>query len=176
MSILSVKGVLVGVLATLTMDVLTSIFYKLQLIAPLHPRLVGRWFASIARGRLLVSDIGRLQPVNREVAIAVPVHYVIGITLALLYLLVSSTLGLSPRNPSVALGFALCTNIFPWFMMFPAMGYGWFDSRGPTGTRLFLASLVTYSTQAGLTRPLCWRLVSAFDHFPPSRNGPCTLN
>ena len=144
MSIINMKGVLVGVLATITMDALTSISYKLQLIAPLHPRLVGRWFASIARGQLLVNDIGQLLPVNREVAIAVPMHYVIGITLALLYLLVSSTLGLSPRSPSVALGFALCTNVFPWFMMFPAMGYGWFGSRGPTGTRLFLASFVTH--------------------------------
>ena len=144
MSIINMKGVLVGVLATITMDALTSISYKLQLIAPLHPRLVGRWFASIARGQLLVNDIGQLLPVNREVAIAVPMHYVIGITLALLYLLVSSTLGLSPRSPSVALGFALCTNVFPWFMMFPAMVYGWFGSRGPTGTRLFLASLVTH--------------------------------
>lgn|SRR5215467_3849120 len=139
----SMNGVLVGVLATITMYVLTSILYKLQLIDPLHPRLVGRWFASTARGQLLVNDIGQLPPVNREDAIAVPMHYVIGITLALLYLLVSSTLGLSPRSPSVALGFALCTNVFPWFMMFPAMGYGWFGSHGPTGTRLFLASLVT---------------------------------
>jgi len=143
MSILNRKGVLVGVLATITMDVLTSTLYKLQLIAPLHPRLAGRWFASIARGQLLVNDIGQLPPV-REVAIAVPMHYVIGITLALLYLLVSATLGLSPRSPSVALGFARCTTVFPWFMMFPAMGYGWFGSHGPTGTRLFLASLVTH--------------------------------
>jgi len=74
MSILNMKGVLVGVLATITMDVLTSILYKLQLIAPLHPRLVGRWFTSIARGQLLVNDIGQLPPVNREVAIAVPMH------------------------------------------------------------------------------------------------------
>ena len=72
MSILNMKGVLVGVLATITMDALTSILYKLQLIAPLHPRLLGRWFASIARGQLLVNDIGQVPSVNREVAIAVP--------------------------------------------------------------------------------------------------------
>ena len=144
MSILNMKGVLVGVLATITMDALTTIASRLKLIAPLHPRLVGRWFVSIARGQLIVNDIGQLPAVHREVAIAVPLHYVIGITLALVYLLVSSTLGLSPRSPLAALGFALCTNVFPWFMMFPAMGYGWFGSRGPTGTRLFLASLVTH--------------------------------
>lgn len=144
MSTLNIKGILVGVLATITMDVLTSLSYKLQLVAPLHPRLVGRWFASIAKGQLLVNDIGQLPPVSREVAIAVPTHYVIGIMLGLLYLLVSSSLRLNQRSLSVALGFALCTNVFPWFMMFPAMGYGWFGSRGPTGTRLFLASLVAH--------------------------------
>jgi hypothetical protein len=93
---------------------------------------------------LLVNDIGLLPPVDREVAIAVPMHYVIGVTLALQYLFVSSALGLSPRRPTVALCFALCTNVFPWFLMFPAMGYGWFGARGPAGTRLFFASLVTH--------------------------------
>jgi hypothetical protein len=67
------------------MDLLTGISYKLRLIAPLPPRLIGRWFASVARGQLFVNDIGQLQPVTREIAIAVPMHYVIGITLALGY-------------------------------------------------------------------------------------------
>lgn len=90
MSILNMKGVLVGVLATITMDVLTGIFYKLRLVAPLPPRFIGRWFASIARGQLFVNDVRQLPPVTHEMAIAVPMHYVIGITLALVYLFVSS--------------------------------------------------------------------------------------
>ena len=36
MSVINMKGILVGVLATITMDMSTSILYKLQLIAPLH--------------------------------------------------------------------------------------------------------------------------------------------
>jgi len=51
--------------------------------------------------------------------------------------------GLSPRNLITALSFALCTNLLPWLLMFPAMGYGWFGTHGPPGTRLFLSSLVT---------------------------------
>ena len=81
---------------------------------------------------------------NHEMAIAVPVHYTIGITLALVYLLVTSALGLSPRNLIAALGFCLCTNVLPWLLMFPSMGFGWFGTHGPPGTRLFFSSLVTH--------------------------------
>lgn len=144
MSMLSVQGVFIGVLATIIMDLLSTIVYKLRLIAPLPRRLIGRWFASVPKGQMFVRDIGKLAPVNHEVMIALSVHYVIGIILALMYLVVSSILGLSPRSLLLALGFALCTNVFPWFLMFPAMGYGWFGSHGPVGTRLFLSSLVSH--------------------------------
>jgi len=126
------------------MDVMSVSAIKLRLIAPLPPHLIGRWFASVARGQAFHSDIGRVSPINHEVAVAVPVHYVIGITLALIYLVLCSALGLSPRSPVMAIGFALCTNALPWLLMFPAMGYGWFGAHGPTGTRLFASSFLTH--------------------------------
>jgi hypothetical protein len=144
MSIFNLRSVLIGILATLAMDILSVGAIKLHWIAPLPPRLIGRWFGSVGRGRLLHSDIGQVLPINHEIAIAVPMHYAVGITLALVYLLGCSALGMPPRDPVAALGFALCTNLLPWLLMFPAMGYGWSGSRGPTGTRLFLSSLVTH--------------------------------
>jgi hypothetical protein len=126
------------------MDLLSITALKLGWIAFLPPRLTGRWFASVARGRFLHNDIGQTPPINHEVAVAVPMHYAIGIALALLYVLASSALGYSPRNPLAALGFALCSTLLPWLLMFPAMGYGWFGTHGPPGTRLFVSSLVTH--------------------------------
>jgi hypothetical protein len=76
-------------------------------------------------------------------AIAVPVHYAIGMTLGVAYLLLSSALGLTPRNPLTALSFGLTTNVLPWLVMFPAMGYGWFGADGPPGTG-FLSSLANH--------------------------------
>jgi hypothetical protein len=126
------------------MDVLSAGAYRLQVIAPLSPRLVGRWFASVALARPFHHDIGLTSPFSHEIAIAAPAHYAIGVTLALLYLLATSMLGLTPRNPVAALGFGLCSNVLPWLLMFPAMGYGWFGAHGPAGTRLFLSSLITH--------------------------------
>jgi len=144
MSVLNLRNIFIGILATITMDILSASAYKLRLIAPLSPHLIGRWFAFVARGQPFHSDIGQVSPINHEVAIAAPVHYAIGVTLALVYLLACSALKMTPRNPITALGFALCTNLLPWLLMFPAMGYGWFGAHGPAGTRLFLSSLLTH--------------------------------
>ena len=144
MSVFNFRSVPIGVVATLTMDILTVAAIKLRLIAPLPPQLIGRWFASAARGQVLHSDIGRAPAINHELAVAVPAHYAIGVTLARLYLFASSVFGLNPRSLMTALAFALCTNLLPWLLMFPAMGYGWFGVRGPAETRLFLSSLVTH--------------------------------
>jgi len=144
MSIFNLRNVLLGIIATVTMDVLSVAAIKLRLIAPLPPHLIGRWFASVARGQVLHGDIAQVSPIQHEMAVAVPVHYAIGVTLALTYLLACSTLGLSPRSPVTALVFALCTNLLSWLLMFPAMGYGWFGAHGPTGTRLFASSFLTH--------------------------------
>ena len=75
-----------------------------DLIAPLSPHAIGRWFASLARGLVFHSDVGQVSPINHEVAIAALVHYTIGVTLALVYLLACSALGLSAGNPLSAFG------------------------------------------------------------------------
>jgi hypothetical protein len=43
------------------------------------------------------------------------------------------------------MAFGLCTNVLPWLLMFPAMGYGFFGSHGPAGTKLFISSLVNHA-------------------------------
>ena len=72
MFIFGLRNIRLGILATLTMDILTAASVKLRLLAPLPPRLTGRWFASVARGHLLHADIAQVAPVDREMAIAVP--------------------------------------------------------------------------------------------------------
>ncbi len=123
MPILNGRSVWVGILATIAMDVLSVAALKLELIAFLPPRLSGRWFASMARGQFLHSDIAQVPPINHEMAIAIPMHYAVGVALALVYLLMIPALGHSPRNPVAALAFAVSKNLLPCFLMFPAMGY-----------------------------------------------------
>lgn len=139
------RSVAAGVIATLSMDVLSVVALRLHLSAPLPPNLIGRWFAFIARGRLYHADIAHTPPVPHEIAIALPFHYAIGIVLTGVYIWALSYAGRSPRNLALALAFGLCTNVLPWLLMFPAMGYGFFGSHGPEGTRLFISSLINHA-------------------------------
>jgi len=135
---------LAGVIATASMDVLSAIAIRFRLIAPLSPNLIGRWFASVARAHPLHDDIARAASGSHEVAIALSGHYAIGIFLTAVFALLANRLGWQARSPSAALAFGVCTNVFPWLLMFPAMGYGFFGAHGPQGTRLFVSSLVSH--------------------------------
>lgn len=138
------RNVITGIVATLTMDVLSGIFLKLGLSAPLPPNVVGRWFFSVAHGHPLHSDIARTAAVDHELVIALTGHYAIGITLTILYLAMSAASGSVPRRLVPAMLFGLSTSIFAWLLMFPAMGYGFFGADGPDGTRLFTSSLLNH--------------------------------
>ena len=139
------RSMAAGVIATFSLDVLSMMAARLQLSAPLPPHLIGRWLAFIARGQLCHADIAHAPGVSHEMAIALPVHYAIGIVLTGVYILSMSYAGRAPRNLGLALAFGLCTNVLPWLLMFPAMGYGFFGSHGPEGTRLFLSSLLNHA-------------------------------
>jgi len=135
---------LAGAIATASMDVLSMIAIRLRLIAPLSPNLIGRWFASVARAHPLHEDIARAAPISHELAIAVPGHYAIGMFLTALFVVLANRAGWPTRSLSPALAFGVCTNVFPWLLMFPAMGYGFFGAHGPEGTRLFVSSLASH--------------------------------
>jgi len=136
---------LVCVIPTLSMDLLSALAYRLRITAPLSPSLIGRWFALIARVRPFHADIARADAVNHELAIALPIHYAIGAALAAIFVWLTSQPGWPSRSLAFAIAFGLCTNVLPWPLMFPAMGYGFFGFHGPAGTRLFLSSLMSHA-------------------------------
>ena len=135
---------LIGVLSTLSMDLLTGVAVRLRLVAPLPTNLVGRWFASLARVQPFHTDIARAARVNYELLIALLGHYAIGTMLATLFVWATGAVGWT-RSLGVALAFGVGTSVLPWLLMFPAMGYGFFGLHGPDGTRLFVSSLVSHA-------------------------------
>ena len=45
----------------------------------------------------------------------------------------------------MAFGYGLATCVFPWFLVFPALGFGAFGRKGPKELRLFTASVLNHS-------------------------------
>ncbi|MFC1610431.1 DUF2938 family protein [Myxococcota bacterium] len=137
-------GVCVGVAATLTMDVLGSASRRVGLAAGAKGQWVGRWYLGILRGQFTHSDIAAAPEQAGEKKAALVGHYLIGIALAVFYVVGAGWMGVSPGVFLVALGYGLATCVFPWFLVFPALGFGLFGLRGPPELRLFTSSLVNH--------------------------------
>jgi hypothetical protein len=137
-------GVCVGVVGTVTMDVLASASRRVGLTAGAKGQWVGRWYLGIARGQFVHSNIAAAPEQTGEKRAALVGHYVIGITLAVLYVVGAGWVGVSPGSFLVALGYGLATCVFPWFLMFPALGFGLFGRKGPSELNLFTSSLMNH--------------------------------
>src|SRR5947209_6610897 len=98
---------LAGVIATVSMHVLTAIAIRLGLLAPSSPNVVGRWFASVAHAHPFHKDIARAAPRSHELAIALPVHYAIGLFLTALFILIADRIGWQARSLSPAMAFGV---------------------------------------------------------------------
>jgi Protein of unknown function (DUF2938) len=139
------RVLLLGIVATAAMDILSTFAHRAHITAPLPPTLIGRWAAYVLRGQPRLANIEQSAPVSHELAIALLAHYVVGIAFAALYLYAALCVGVSPRSATPAVTFGLVTSVFPWLLMFPAMGYGWFGMRGPAQASLFLSSLISHA-------------------------------
>jgi hypothetical protein len=142
---LVVSGVFAGVFGTLCMDLGGSFFRKKGLIAGVPPAYFGKWVAYAAKGKLFHADIAAAPAVAVSVPMIFLTHYAIGAILgavfAVLWQMIPS--GLALRFP-IAVFYGFCTSVFAWFLMFPAMGFGAFGSKGPDQFLLFRSSLVNH--------------------------------
>jgi len=133
-----------GAAATMTMDVLGSAFRRAGLAAGAKGQWVGRWYLGILRGRFAHSNIADDPELPGEKKAALIGHYIIGIALAVIYVLGASWLGVGPDGFLLAIGYGFATTVFPWFLVLPALGFGAFGLKGPSELKLFTTSLVNH--------------------------------
>jgi hypothetical protein len=98
----------------------------------------------MTQGRFVHANIDTAPQQPGEKRAALVGHYLIGITLAVLYVVGAKWVGLSPASFLVAVGYGLATCAFPWFLVFPALGFGMCGRKGPPELRLFTSSLTNH--------------------------------
>jgi hypothetical protein len=136
--------ILAGLAATATMD-LGSLAGMLLGIPGKGPRLngfdsLGRWILYFFKGRFTHANLKEEPALRGEAPFGVVCHYTIGTVLTLFYLEASAVLGIHVGVLS-ALVYGLLTNVLPWFIMFPAEGYGILGRKAHAGTHLWRMSL-----------------------------------
>lgn len=112
-------------------------------IASLNYCLLGRWVSHIPGGTLRHPSIGNAQPKPGECAIGWISHYTIGVSLAVLFILLSDG-WLAQPTVMPALLFGLATVVFPLFILQPSLGLGMASSRAPNPAQARLKSVGTH--------------------------------
>jgi Protein of unknown function (DUF2938) len=139
-----VRAALIGIGATVTMD-LWAIFLKRCFGIPsLSYAMVGRWIGHLPRGQWVHQSIARSPPVRAENIVGWTAHYLIGVLFAALLLMV---FGLDwARQPTLgpALIVGVATLTAPFLVLQPGMGAGIAASKTPKPNIARLKSLATH--------------------------------
>ncbi|RYZ68074.1 MAG: DUF2938 family protein [Proteobacteria bacterium] len=139
------QSLVAGVFATFVMDLGATLGAKAGLLVKPNPALLTRWLVRTVTTRKLTAPqpIFAEKPIQNEAQIGVAIHYAIGVLLAAVYFALLLKTGYEGGFWS-AVAYGLSTNVFPWLMMFPSMGLGFFGSKAPPQAKLFRTSLVNH--------------------------------
>jgi hypothetical protein len=143
MIIIILKTLLIGIGATLAIDIWVSLL-KLFKIKSLDYKYVGRWIGNIPKGKFFHNKIQDTPPIPHELIIGWTVHYLIGITFAFILIAVYGIGWLDNPTFLPAIIIGLITAIAPFFIMQPAFGFGIASSNFPNPNILRLKSLGTH--------------------------------
>jgi hypothetical protein len=142
------RGVAVGTLATVTMDVAMVAAAKLASSAfaseKNSPEAIGRWAAGLCRGRWRSRDMSAETPVRGELWLGLAAHYLTGVVLTEAYLTTVRRGGLRP-GVAGATAYGVATAVLPLLLMYPSMGYGCCGRRSGDARRLVSSMLLGHA-------------------------------
>ena len=136
---------IIGIGATVLMDLWGIARKSLLGIAPPNYGLVGRWIVHMTRGRFRHESIAASSRVPGELIIGWTAHYLIGIAFAALLISICGAEWV--RDPTIvpAIAVGIGTVVSPFFLMQPGMGAGIAASRTPDPAAARLQSLITHA-------------------------------
>lgn len=135
----------IGLGATLMFD-LWGLFLKQAFqIPPSNICLVGRWIRYMPEGIFKHSNIASSPKKSAECVVGWIAHYTIGITFAVIFVVLAGNSWLEHPTPIPAFAFGLVTVLAPFFIMQPLFGLGFAASKTPNPTQARLRSLMNHA-------------------------------
>jgi len=136
---------LVGIGATLFMDLATMLLARVTHAPAPNYCLVGRWVGYMREGMFTHPSIADAAPKPSECRVGWIAHYVIGVAyaLVLIALLPGSWLGRPTLLPPLLFGIG--TVVVPFLIMQPSFGLGIAASRTPNPSQVRLRSLMAHA-------------------------------
>ena len=125
MKTILIESILSGIWATCFMDLLARFLSGRGLLYPfIIPEALGRWFRYMLKGKFRHGDINRTPEIKNEYTWYYVSHYLIGILLAGIYLVLAHGFGEILHLIWLAPVFGILTVSLPWFWLLPSIGLG----------------------------------------------------
>lgn len=137
-------GIVVGVVGTVVMDAGNRAFARMGVVGRIEVGTIGRMAAGWARGRFRYGHPSEMRAVKHEWALGLVTHYLIGVGLAVPFLLGWSFLVGGSPSPGWILVYGVLTTGASWFFVYPSMGFGALGLGSPEGMRATLSSLANH--------------------------------
>ncbi|GMM85485.1 DUF2938 domain-containing protein [Pseudoalteromonas sp. MTN2-4] len=135
---------LIGIGATVAMDLYAILIKKLFAIPSLNYALLGRWLLLMPRGQLVHQNIASTHYIRGEVFIGWSAHYAIGVIFAFIFISITGLNWLSAPELLPILLFSCLSVSLPFFIMQPCFGMGFAASRLPSANQARLKSICTH--------------------------------
>ena len=152
-------AVLIGLGATLFIDLWAQILKRAFGVRSLDYCLLGRWLLHMPAGKFVHASIVAAPSKPRECPLGWVAHYTIGAGFAVGFVLIMGAEWVERPTLLPALAFGLTTAAIPLFIMQPAFGLGIASSKTPSPNTARLKSLGTH-TVFGLGL-YCWAYLLA---------------
>jgi hypothetical protein len=124
------RVILVGIIATVVLDLWTLIVKHVLNGPTTNWALVGRWVGHLGRGVFVHRPIANSPEIAGELTLGWAFHYLIGVAYSYLYLFALSLLSAEISMTS-AIVFGLVTVVAAWFVLQPGLGVGFFARLAP---------------------------------------------
>lgn len=136
---------LIGIGATVVMDVWAILRMQLFGIPPTNWAMVGRWIAYIPKGTFIHDAIASSGAMRFELAIGWVAHYVIGISYAAILVIIYGSPWVHSPTVWPALMVGIATVLAPFLILQPGMGAGIAASRTPKPNLARVHSIINHS-------------------------------
>jgi hypothetical protein len=142
------RGVLIGIGATILMD-LWAVLLHVAFRQP-KPNWApgGRWFRHLGSGKVFHDSIAGAEPYRHELALGWAGHYAVGILYGVIFALIVGPAWFAAPTLIPAWIFGIVTIAAGWFLMQPGMGLGWAASKTPRPNKVRALGLAAHTVFA----------------------------
>ena len=139
-------GLILGVGATVIMDLWAMFQTHVLKIPTANYAMVGRWLGYLSKGGLTGEPIFKYAPIKGEAVLGWSVHYLTGVVYALTLVGIWGQAWLQAPQILPALIVAWVSLAAPFLLMQPGMGFGLFASKTPQPWQARLRSFIAHTS------------------------------